>query len=130
MNENVQVVREAVKAFQAGDLEALQSHFADDVVVHVPPGLPISGDHRGWEAFISDMLGKVVAALGGPPQLEVHDFTSSGDHVVGLYTITAQRNGTTYQWPHVNVYHVAEGRIAEFWWNPFDFETVRSALGG
>ncbi len=125
---NEKVVREAVKAFVAGDLDKLKELFADDVVVHVPPGLPISGDHRGWDAFMNDMSGKVVAALGGPPNLEVHDFTSSDEHVVGLYTISAERDGTAYVWPHANVYHVVGGKITEFWWNPFDFDLVKAAL--
>lgn len=128
MNENERVVREAVDAFVRGDMETLSGLFADDLVVHVPPGLPISGTYEGQEAFFNDMLGKVVATLGGPPQLETHDFTSSDDHVVGLYTIRAQRDGETYEWSHVNVYHVAGGRIQEFWWTPVDQETARQAL--
>ncbi len=129
MNENERTVRQAVDAFVAGDMDTLRTLFADDVVVHVPPGLPMSGDHQGFDAFMSDMLGTLVGALGGPPQLEVHDFTSSDDHVVGLYRVRAERDGTAYEWPHVNVYHVANGRITEFWWNPFDLETVQRALG-
>lgn len=129
MNRNEQVVREAVDAFIAGEMHTLKSILADDVVVHAPPGLPISGEHRGWDAFMTNMLGKVVAALGGPPHLEVHDFTSSDDHVVGLYTIRAERNGSTFEWPHMNVYHVSDERITEIWWTPFDQETARQALG-
>lgn len=128
MNENEKIVRESASAFMSGDMAKLRDLFADDIVVHVPPGLPMSGDHRGWEAFQNDMLGTVVRMLGGPPQLEIHDFASSDDHVVGLYTIRAERDGRAFEWRHVNVYHVADGRITEFWWNPFDLEAVRQAL--
>jgi hypothetical protein len=43
---------------------------------------------------------------------------------VGLYTIRAERNGAVYEWRHVNVYHVRGGQITEFWWTPFDQQTV------
>lgn len=129
MNDNEKTVRQACEAFTSGDMETVKSIFADDVVVHVPSGLPISGDHHGWDAFVNDMLTRLVAALDGPPGLEVRDFTSSDDHVVGLYTIHAERNRTAYEWRHTNTYRVADGRIAELWWSPFDLEAVKQALG-
>jgi ketosteroid isomerase-like protein len=129
MRQNEQVVRDAVDAFKAGDVERFAGLLADNVVVHVPPGLPVSGDYRSRDEFLNGMVGKVVGALGGPPQIEVHDFVSSDDHVVGLYTIRAQRGDKNYEWRHVNVYHVSGGKITEFWWSPFDQEVVKQALG-
>jgi ketosteroid isomerase-like protein len=130
MNDNEKTVRQAVEAFTSGDMATVQSIFADDVVVHVPPGLPISGDHHGWDAFVNDMLNRMVAALDGPPRSEVRDFTASDDHVVGLYTLHVERNRLPYEWRHTNTYRVVDGRIAELWWSPFEFETAKQALGG
>ena len=98
MNDNEQTVRGAFEAFASGDMATVQSIFADDIVVHVPPGLPISGDHHGWDGFVHGMLTRLVAALDGPPQVEVHDFTASDEHVVGLYTIHVERNHDAYEW--------------------------------
>ncbi len=123
-----QVLRQVYEAFGAGDMERLAELFAEDVVVHVPPGLPISGDYNSRDEFFSGMLGKVVDTLGGPPQLEVLDILASEDHAVGLLHIRAQRDGTSYEWRHVNVYHIRDGQVTEFWWTPFDQEAVRRAL--
>ena len=130
MNDNEKTVRQACEAFTSGDMATVKSIFADDVVVHVPPGLPISGDHHGWDAFVNDMLNRITAALDGPPRQEVRDFTASDDHVVGLYTIHAERNRTSHEWQHTNIYRVTDGRITELWWSPFELETVQAALGG
>lgn len=129
MNDNEQTVRGAFEAFASGDMATVQSIFADDIVVHVPPGLPISGDHHGWDGFVHGMLTRLVAALDGPPQVEVHDFTASDEHVVGLYTIHVERNHDAYEWRHTNTYCVADGRITELWWSPFDLLTAQQALG-
>jgi uncharacterized protein len=128
MNDNEKTVRQACAAFTSGDMETVKSIFADDIVVHVPSGLPISGDHHGWDGFVNDMLTRIVAALDGPPRLEVRDFVASDDHVVGLYTIHADRNRTTYKWLHTNTYRVTDGRITELWWSPFDLQTAQQAL--
>ncbi len=128
MNDNEKTVRQACEAFTSGDMETVKSIFADDVVVHVPSGLPMSGDHHGWDAFVNDMLTRLVASLDGPPQLDARDFTASDDHVVGLYTIHAERNHIAYEWRHTNTYRVIDGRISELWWSPFDLQTVQRAL--
>lgn len=128
MRQNEKVVRDALDAFISGDIERLSGFLTDDLVVHVPDGLPIGGEYHSRDEFLGGMLGKVVAALGGPPQLEVHDITSSDDHVVGIYTISATKGGTRYEWRHTNIYHVTGDKISEFWWNPYDHETVKEAL--
>jgi ketosteroid isomerase-like protein len=98
MRQSEQVVRDAVNAFKAGDVERFAGLLADDVV-HAPPGLPVSGDYRSRDEFLNGMVGKVMGALGGPPQIEVHDFVSSDDRVVGLYTIHAQRGDKKWEQP-------------------------------
>lgn len=130
MHDNERTVRHACHAFVNGDIDSLRADFAEDVVVHVPNGLPISGDHKGFDAFLTDVAGRLAAMLDRPPQLEVRDFAASDDHVVGLYTIRAEHNHESFDWLHTNASRVADGRIVELWWNPFDHETVKRALGG
>lgn len=78
MNENERMVRDAVGALVAGDLEKFSTFFADDVVC--------------------------------------------------IYRNRAERDRTTYERPHVDVHHVANGRVARFWWGSSDRETVQRAL--
>ena len=115
-----QVIRDAVKAMQTGDMDGLGSLLDDAVVLHVPGDNQISGDYQGKQAFFEDFLGKMMSLTGGQFQLEPHDFASSGDHVVGIYNITATRGADAFSWRHVNVYHVRDGKAAEIWQHPGD----------
>ncbi len=48
--ENVKVIRDGLRAFNAGGDEGLAERFAEDVVMHHPPGWPEPGPSRGIEA--------------------------------------------------------------------------------
>jgi ketosteroid isomerase-like protein len=46
---------------------------------------------------------------------EVHDIVGNDDHAVGIYNLSADRDGQHGEWHWVNVYHVRDGRIVEYW---------------
>ncbi len=117
---NEQVIRDAVKAMTSGDMENLPGFFDDNVVVHVPGTNQIAGDYEGKAAFFEEFLGKIMGLTGGQFVIEPHDFASSDDHVVGMYNMTATRDGKQFKYPHVNVYHVRDGKVAEIWQHPGD----------
>ncbi len=123
MHPNAEIVLKSVEYFKAGNIAGLLEVFADDLVVHVPPGHQLSGEYKGNRQFIEQFIGKVMELTEGV-QLEIHDVLASDDHAVGLYKIRAERGGTVYEWQHVNVYHLGGGQITEFWWTPFNQQTV------
>lgn len=123
MHRNEKIIRRLVDHFIAGNIEGFVGMLTDDVVVHVPAGHQLSGDYKGPKEFVEKFVGRVMELTGGV-QLEKHDILASDDHAVGLYTIRTQRNGISYEWQHVNVYHVRDGKVAEFWWTPFDQPAV------
>lgn len=119
MHPNEQLVRTQVEAFIAGDIPAWLDTVADDLLVHIPPGHQLSGDYAGSQQFVETFIGSVMELTGGV-QLEIHDILASDEHGIGLYSIRTQRDGTPYEWSHVNIYHFADGKISEIWWTPFD----------
>ena len=119
MHPNEQLVRRQVEAFIAGDIPGWLDTVSEDLVVHIPPGHQLSGDYHGGQHFVESFIGKVMELTGGV-QVEIHDILASDDHGVGLYRIRTQRDGTSYEWSHVNVYHVTAGKISEIWWTPVD----------
>lgn len=127
MHPNEQLVRTQVEQFIAGNIPGWLETVSEDLVVHVPPGHQLSGDYQGAQQFVERFIGKVMELTGGV-QLEIHDVLASDDHGVGLYTIRTQRNGTAYEWPHVNIYHFRGGKISEIWWTPFDQAKVAALL--
>lgn len=55
-----QHVRALYAAFAAGDAEAYQAAFADDIVWHVPGDNPVSGAYRGRRAYFETMPGRMA----------------------------------------------------------------------
>jgi ketosteroid isomerase-like protein len=127
MHPNEQLIRRQVESFIAGNIAGWLETVSDDLVVHVAPGHPLSGDYRGGQQFVERFIGKVMEITGGV-NLEVHDIVASDEHGVGLYTVRTQRGGKTYEWSHTNVYHCRDGKITEIWWTPFDQAKVAELL--
>jgi hypothetical protein len=48
-HSNADLVRDAIGAFQRGDLDALRhQYFAEDIRYHIPGRSPIAGDYEVW----------------------------------------------------------------------------------
>lgn len=119
---NEQVIRSAVAAFQQGNLDEFLGYLSDDLMVHVPGSNLITGDYKSKQDFVDRFVGTVMSLTGGQFRPEIHDVLGNDEHVTGIYTFTATRDGKTLEWPHVNVYHVADGKITEVFWVPANFE--------
>ena len=122
MHETERVVRAAVVAMTTGDMEKFPTYFADEVAVHVPGTNRLSGDYKGKGELFDGFLGQLMSLTDGQVELEPHDIVGSEHHAVGIYRWRAVRGGRTFEWRHVNVYHVSGGQIVEVWQHPFDFE--------
>lgn len=129
MHPNEQVIRTQVERFIAGDIPGWLETVSDDLVVHIPPGHQLSGDYHSGQEFVEKFIGRVVELTGGV-HVEIHDVLASDDHGVGLYMNRTQRDGTTYEWAHVNVYHFGDGKITEIWWTPTDQEKIAALFSG
>lgn len=126
MHSNEKVLRAALDAIAAGDADALADVIADDVVVHVPGRSRLAGDLRGRGAF-----GRAIKELtGGIPTADVHDVLGSDAHAVGIYTYRVDCPDRSFEWRHVNVYHVHDGKIVEVWSNPFEQDAFDEFFGG
>ena len=128
MHPNEQMLRNAVDCFVRGDLDELSQYLEEDIVVHVPGNHSLAGDYKGRDSFYADFIGRMMEITGGTFQLEPHDILASDDHAVGIYMMRAQRDGKSYEWRHVNVYHVRDGKIFETFVNPFDREIIENLL--
>jgi uncharacterized protein len=122
MYETEKVLRGAVNAMTTGDVEALPTFFADDVVVHLAGTSQLSGDYKGKAELFDGFLGKLMSLTDGQVVLEPHEILGSENHAVGIYNWRATRGRKTFEWRQVNVYHVRGGQIVEVWQHPFDFE--------
>ena len=74
-----------------GDVEALFSHFADDIVVSEPAFLPFGTVCRGKEAFMR--LFPVVNQYLDVTQVKVHHLVADGERVIGCIGIPDRATG-------------------------------------
>ena len=69
----------------------------------------MSGDHIGRDAIVTAM--RYFQGI----QLDVHEIIASDDHVVALLLARGVRNGKRYSSREVDVFHLRDGKITEFW---------------
>jgi ketosteroid isomerase-like protein len=103
----------------AGDIPTFQQSFSPEVAWHEPGMSPVSGDFKGIQELLG-LLGKTVELSGRTFKLDLHDLLANDEHAVGLITASAQREGKAWSDNQVNVFHIKEGKITEFWNHPGD----------
>jgi uncharacterized protein len=117
---NEDFIREGYAAFGRGDVDALQHRFfAEDVRYHVPGRSPLAGDYEGV-AQVLEWLGRQFALSSGTISAEVHDVVGNDNHAVSLITVRAERGGKQIEDNSVQVFHVRDGKVSEFWSHPAD----------
>lgn len=114
---NEAVVAEFLTAVISGDMEAVSSLVAEDIVWHFAGRSSMSGVYRGRDAFadFAEKMGRHMGTEGVEHRIELHDLVGNDDHTMALWTRIARRDGTDYRLNGVGVYHVREGRITEVW---------------
>ena len=127
--EDADLVRRGYEAFIAGDMEWLNEHLHEHVVWHAPGTNRLAGDHRGREEVLGFFARSVAIAL---PEFDIHDVTTSEDHVVALLSVRWRRNddGTTFEDRVVQVYHLDAGRAIEVWTMQADLAGLDRFLEG
>jgi uncharacterized protein len=116
---NEELIRKMYGAAGAGDIPTFQQLFSPDVVWQEPGKSPVSGDFKGIQELLG-LFGKTVELSGGTFKLDLHDLLVNDEHAVGLNTASAQRQGKTWADNEVNVFHIKDVKITEFWNHPGD----------
>lgn len=86
---------------------------------HVGGRNPLSGDYRGRDEVFG-FFAKVAEHTGGTFKLDIHDVLANDTHGVALVKATGQREGKTLDDNQVNVFHIEDGKVTEFWGHPGD----------
>lgn len=108
------LVREAFRAYAAGDLDAFAVVFTDDVVWHIPGTNRFAGRFDGIAA-VRDRLRRIEEA-GIRFELEPHDVLANDEHAVALVSLHVVNDaGHRYDQQQVQVWHLRDGRCNEYW---------------
>jgi uncharacterized protein len=112
---NLIAARAGYEAFAKGDMAALGESLSDDVIWHVGGNNKLTGDYLGKPAVFG-LFARLVQEAGF--KNEVHDILANDTHGVALVTTTANRNGETIADRAVQVFHMSDGKLTEFWTFP------------
>jgi len=112
---NEQLAREALAAFQHGDLDALrEKFFAANIRWHQPGTSQVAGDFEGPDQVIQLFI-RQFELTGGTFSVEAHDVLANDEHVVDLLTVRGERNGKHLSENAVLTAHVTDGKFSEVW---------------
>ncbi len=111
MHPNEALARREIDLIKAGELDALEELYTDDLIVHYPGHNPLAGSHA-----VQDFLAKFDTVLkDGTLKRELHDALGTDDHAVQLLNVTASVGGRSHSWKAVAVMHVRDGKFCEVW---------------
>jgi len=111
MHPNELLARREIELINAGDFEALDDLYTDDLVVHYPGKNPLAGAHP-----VQEFLAKFQGILkDGTLRRVLHDALGTDDHAVQLLNVTASVGGRLHSWNAVAVMHVRDGKFSEVW---------------
>jgi uncharacterized protein len=118
---NEELLREAIAAFQRGDMEALQSkYFAEDIRYHIPGRSPVAGDYGGV-AEVFGAFGRLFELSGGTLRIELNDVAANDQHGFALITTHAEREGRQLDGSEVLICNPSpDGKLTEIWTQPLD----------
>ncbi|MGI8778395.1 MAG: nuclear transport factor 2 family protein [Acidimicrobiales bacterium] len=110
---DAELIRRGYEAFGRGEIPAVLAQFNDDIVWHVGGRNLVSGDYHGHDGVVA-FFTKLMELSAGTFELNVHDITASDGHVIAIVDLSARRDGRPWENNGVHVWHLADGKVAEF----------------
>jgi uncharacterized protein len=105
---NAALVRQALEAFDRGDIQAMADLIADDVVWHQIGAETV----RGKEALAASLPGGDV---DWNITANVHDVVANDEHAIALVDATATRGDRTLEYRTAEIMHIRDGKLTERW---------------
>ena len=115
---HLDLLRGMDEAMLRQDFAAFFGAYADDVVVHIGGHNALTGDYRGLES-LQALFGRFMQ-LSGAYSFTNHAYLADEEHGIILQRGTMQRGDRSFATDEVFIYHFRDGKIAEFWYLPWD----------
>lgn len=122
---NLEIIRAAYAAGQAGDLETFFKNVSEDCIFYEADSLPYGGEYRGPEAIKRGTM--LMFGAWDDFQFAVTNFCAGDDLVTVHVRISGvgRKTGKSFSMPIVEVWRLIDGKIVEI--RPYYFDTARCA---
>ena len=116
--ENVEVVRDYLRAWNAGDMEGVRELYDPDAVMEVAPDWPEGGPFVGRDEVMHH-LDQVRAAFDSDSLKFLNDLVAVGDRVVVRVLWQGVGRGPQSDMEWTTVFSIRDARIlsAEYFWD-------------
>ena len=111
---NAALLKKGFEAFAQGDMATITNLFAEELVWHLLGRHQLAGVHRGRDAVFA-IFAKIAELSGGTFKIDIHDIVANDEHAVALTRETGTREGRSLDSMVVDVYHMKDGKVLEFW---------------
>ncbi len=118
---NLDIVRRAFEAFQAGDGEALMKTMAPDAHYHLAPTAKFSGDYQGVQAIMG-FFAQLARESDGTFRVAPMEIAASGNRVFVLFGESGKRGGRTLDSSEVGVFTLADGVVTDAMFCPSNYQ--------
>jgi ketosteroid isomerase-like protein len=109
--QNVKIVEIMLENGHAGRWDIVRPYVADELVLHVPPGLPFGGDYHGWQGYV-DIL-KNIGAFFTELKGGTREIATVGNKVVVMNRLSGRiaRNGKPISFPLTDIWELKDGKV-------------------
>jgi ketosteroid isomerase-like protein len=113
---NLDVIRELIERWNAGDFEGVLDLYAEDAEMHTGPEWPEPASYRGRDEIRAGI--EEWRSVWDTVTIEVGDFEEHGDKVVatGSWRIRGGSSGVGGEMPIVILFTLRDGKIAVLEW--------------
>ena len=124
---NANLVRALYEASFAGDVNAFPNAMLDDFEAYVPPVLPWGGVQHGPEAFLTNVLPQLAAAVDFA-SMRLVSISADGDHVAALLTACSAGGEELWIAEHWELHNAKLWRLRVFYHDTRPLESPRTAI--
>ena len=104
-----------------GRWDIVRPYVSDDIVIHIPPGLPYGGDYHGWDGYLRQF--RELAAFYTDLKSGLAEFVCHGNKVIVLVVLSGRiaRNGKAISIPLANIWELKNGKVIKL--TPYYYDT-------
>ena len=108
--ENVEIMKAAIAAWNAGDMVATREMYHPDVIMRNPEGWPEPGPVAGRDAVMRQ-IEQLRETWDTDSLMPISDFIDAADRVVVRFVWRGKGQGPEYNMEFTGVYTVRKGKI-------------------